>query len=80
MLVFGNGSHPIGMAASLELGSKPLVDNHFGKLNPHDAGTESQDEQGNTVMNLILEPDETGFASIPDGLSEEPITLYAVFQ
>ena len=43
-------------------------------------GTESQDEQGNTVMNLILEPDETGFASIPDGLSEEPIALYAVFQ
>ena len=43
-------------------------------------GTESQDEQGNTVMNLILEPDETGLAKIPDGLSEEPITLYAVFQ
>ena len=43
-------------------------------------GTESQDEQGNTVMNLILEPDETGFASIPDGLLEEPLTLYAVYQ
>lgn len=43
-------------------------------------GTEEQDEQGNTVMNLILEPDETGLAKIPDGLSEEPITLYAVFQ
>ena len=43
-------------------------------------GTESQDEQGNTVMNLILEPDETGPAKIPDDLLEEPLTLYAVYQ
>lgn len=31
-------------------------------------------------MNLILEPDETGFAKIPDGFLEEPLTLYAVYQ
>lgn len=42
--------------------------------------TLSEDETGNTVYNLVFQPDETGRVSIPEGTTLEPMTLYAVFE
>lgn len=40
----------------------------------------SEDESGNTVYNLIFQPDATGKVSIPESTTLEPMTLYAVFE
>lgn len=42
--------------------------------------TLSEDESGNTVYNLIFQPDSTGKVSIPESTTLEPMTLYAVFE
>lgn len=40
----------------------------------------TEDESGNTVYNLIFQPDATGKVSIPESTTLEPMTLYAVFE
>ena len=42
--------------------------------------TQTVNEEGDTVMSVVFEPDETGRVSIPDGTVLEPMILYAVFQ
>lgn len=37
-------------------------------------------EQGNTTLTVIFQPDETGLVSIPEGTSLVPMTLYALFE
>lgn len=42
--------------------------------------TEGKNENGDTVMNLVFQPDENGKATIPVGVSLEPMTLYPFFE
>lgn len=37
-------------------------------------------EKGETVMELVLQPDEKGTAQVPAGLALEPMTLYPLFE
>lgn len=37
-------------------------------------------EDGDTVLTVMFEPDETGRVAIPEGTALEPMTLYALFQ
>lgn len=41
---------------------------------------ESVDENGNDVMVLMFQPDETGRVAIPEGTALEPMVLYALFE
>ena len=38
------------------------------------------DENGQTVLQLVFQPDETGTVKIPEGTTLEPMTLYALFE
>lgn len=42
--------------------------------------TEEKDGNGNPVMNLVFQPDETGKVVLPAGTTLEPMTLYALFE
>jgi len=37
-------------------------------------------EGGQSVYQLVFQPDETGHVAIPEGTILEPLTLYAVFE
>ena len=41
---------------------------------------EETDENGQTIMNIIFQPDENGVVAIPAGASIEPMTLYPYFE
>lgn len=41
---------------------------------------QTENENGDTVLTVMFEPDETGRVAIPEGTSLEPMTLYALFQ
>ena len=41
---------------------------------------QSENENGDTVLTVMFEPDETGRVAIPEGTNLEPMTLYAWFQ
>ena len=41
---------------------------------------EGTDENGQTVMNLVFQPDENGVVTLPVGESLEPMTLYPYFE
>ena len=41
---------------------------------------EETDENGQTVMNIIFQPDENGFVTMPAGATLEPMTLYPYFE
>lgn len=41
---------------------------------------EKTDEHGQTVMNLMFQPDEKGVVSIPAGATLDPMTLYPYFE
>ena len=42
--------------------------------------TQTVNEEGNTVMTIVFQPDETGTVAIPDGTTLEPMMLYSVFE
>ena len=42
--------------------------------------TETENEAGETVKTLVLQPDETGKASLPAGNKLEPMTLLPLFE
>lgn len=42
--------------------------------------TEGKNENGDTVMNLVFQPDENGKVTISVGVSLEPMTLYPFFE
>ena len=41
---------------------------------------EETDENGQTIMNIIFQPDENGAVTIPAGATLEPMTLYPYFE
>lgn len=41
---------------------------------------EETDENGQTIMNIILQPDENGVVAIPAGVTLEPMILYPYFE
>lgn len=41
---------------------------------------EETDEKGQTIMNIIFQPDEKGVVAIPAGATLEPMTLYPYFE
>lgn len=41
---------------------------------------QTENENGDTVLTVMFEPDETGRVAIPEGTALEPMTLYALFQ
>lgn len=41
---------------------------------------QTENENGDTVLTVMFEPDETGRVDIPEGTLLEPMTLYALFQ
>lgn len=41
---------------------------------------EETDENGQTIMNIIFQPDENGVVAIPAGVTLEPMTLYPYFE
>jgi len=40
---------------------------------------EETDENGQSIMNIIFQPDENGVVAIPAGATLEPMTLYPYF-
>lgn len=57
----------------------PVVSTPEGKVFSGWA-TEEKDESGNSVMNLVFQPDESGTVMLPVGISLEPMTLYPLFE
>lgn len=41
---------------------------------------EGTDENGQTIMNLVFQPDENGVVTLPAGVALEPMTLYPYFK
>lgn len=41
---------------------------------------ETVDENGETTMSLVFQPDENGIVTLPSGYTLEPMTLYALFE
>ena len=41
---------------------------------------EETDEAGQPIMNVVFQPDENGFVTMPAGATLEPMTLYPYFE